>query len=475
MKSLTFTLFCIVLNSLNLSAQVDIDFEVEGYNSDTLLLAYYYADKVLITDTLYSEGDNKFNYKSDSLLPYGMYLAVSPSGDYFYQLLIDGDDQEFYVNINSERERPILFKGSDENLMFYEYMHFLTVSRGEIAKLDQALSTTDSTMISITDQLQKDKMNVNKLVEDRQEEILTDHPNSVTSLLLKSNMPFEFPEFTGTPEELEIKKYRYYKDRYFDQLDMTHPAILRTPVLDQRISYYIDNLTPNTPDSIIESIDVILGSLEDNDDAFQYYLSNFLNDYGNSKYIGMDAVYVHLALEYYDKGKATWVEEENLKEIVGNAKKIKPTLIGKDAPDFTVKSQDGTEYTLESFNKDFTILMFWKPDCSHCTKAMPHMIDFAEKYKDQSVDILTICTKTGKDYGSCWEGVEEKNMGTLLNTGDEFHRSRIFSKYYVNSTPSIFIIDKEKKIKLKKVPAENLDAVMQQLMEIDASEGGKVH
>lgn len=475
MKSLTFTLFCIVLNSLNLSAQVDIDFEVEGYNSDTLLLAYYYADKVLITDTLYSEGDNKFNYKSDSLLPYGMYLAVSPSGDYFYQLLIDGDDQEFYVNINSERERPILFKGSDENLMFYEYMHFLTVSRGEIAKLDQALSTTDSTMISITDQLQKDKMNVNKLVEDRQEEILTGHPNSVTSLLLKSNIPFEFPEFTGTPEELEIKKYRYYKDRYFDQLDMTHPAILRTPVLDQRISYYIDNLTPNAPDSIIESIDVILGSLEDNDDAFQYYLSNFLNDYGNSKYIGMDAVYVHLALEYYDKGKATWVEEENLKEIVGNAKKIKPTLIGKDAPDFTVKSQDGTEYTLESFNKDFTILMFWKPDCSHCTKAMPHMIDFAEKYKDQSVDILTICTKTGKDYGSCWEGVEEKNMGILLNTGDEFHRSRIFSKYYVNSTPSIYIIDKEKKIKLKKVPAENLDAVMQQLMEIDASEGGKVH
>ena len=475
MKSLIFTLFCIVLTSLNLSAQVDIDFEVEGYNSDTLLLAYYYADKVLITDTLYSEGDNKFNYKSDSLLPYGMYLAVSPSGDYFYQLLIDGDDQEFYVNINSERERPILFKGSDENLMFYEYMHFLTVSRGEIAKLDQALSTTDSTMISITDQLQKDKMNVNKLVEDRQEEILTGHPNSVTSLLLKSNIPFEFPEFTGTPEELEIKKYRYYKDRYFDQLDMTHPAILRTPVLDQRISYYIDNLTPNAPDSIIESIDVILGSLEDNDDAFQYYLSNFLNDYGNSKYIGMDAVYVHLALEYYDKGKATWVEEENLKEIVGNAKKIKPTLIGKDAPDFTVKSQDGTEYTLESFNKDFTILMFWKPDCSHCTKAMPHMIDFAEKYKDQSVDILTICTKTGKDYGSCWEGVEEKNMGTLLNTGDEFHRSRIFSKYYVNSTPSIYIIDKEKKIKLKKVPAENLDAVMQQLMEIDASEGGKVH
>jgi thiol-disulfide isomerase/thioredoxin len=471
MKSLIFTLFCTILVSFNLSSQVDIDFEVEGYNSDTLLLAYYYADKILITDTLYSQGENRFNYTSDSLLPHGMYLAVSPSGDYYYQLLVDSDDQEFYVNINNDRERPILFEGSDENLMFYEYMHFLTVSRGEIAKLDQALSTTDSTMISITDQLQKDKVNVNKMVEQRQEEILTEHPNSVTALLLKSNIPFQFPEFTGTPEELELKKYRYYKDRYFDQLDMSHPAILRTPVLDQRISYYIDNLTPSAPDSIIESLDVILGLLEDNPDAFQYYLSNFLNDYGNSKYIGMDAVYVHLALEYYGKGKADWVEEENLKEIVGNAKKLKPTLIGKDAPDFSVKSQDGTEYTLDSFNKDFTILMFWKPDCSHCTKAMPHIIEFVEKYKDESVDLLTICTKTGKDYGDCWEGVEEKGMIELLNTGDEFHRSRIFSKYYVNSTPAIYILDKEKKIKLKKVPAENLDAVMQQLMEIDAASG----
>ena len=476
MKSLIFTLFCVVLTSFNLSSQVDIDFEVEGYNNDTLLLAYYFADKILITDTLYSEGgSNKFNFSSDTLLPHGMYLAVSPSGDYYYQLLVDGDDQKFYVNINNERERPILFEGSDENLMFYEYMHFLTVSREQIAKADLALSTTDSTMVSIADQLEQDKKNINKLVEDRQQEILTDHPNSVTSLLLKSNVPFEFPDFTGTPEELELKKYRYYKDRYFDQVDMSHPAVLRTPVLDQRISYYIDNLTPSAPDSIIQSLDVILGLLEDNEDAFQYYLSNFLNDYGNSKYIGMDAVYVHLALEYYDKGKATWVEEENLKEIVGNAKKLKPTLIGRPAPDFIVKSKDGTEYTLDSFNKDFTILVFWKPDCSHCTKAMPHIIDFAEKYKELSVDVLTICTKTGKDYGKCWEGVEEKGMLELLNTGDEFHRSRIFSKYYVNSTPAIYILDNEKKIKLKKVPAENLDAVMQQLMEIDAAEGSDVH
>ena len=181
----------------------------------------------------------------------------------------------------------------------------------------------------------------------------------------------------------------------------------------------------------------------------------------------MDAVYVHLALNYYDKGLTPWVPEENLKEIVGNAKKIAPTLIGQQAPDFKVKTQEGTELSLGDFTKDFTILLFWKPDCGHCTKAMPHIIEFQEKYKDKSVDLLTICTKTGKDYGKCWEGVEEKNMMGLLNAGDEYHRSRIFSKYFVNSTPAIYILDKDKKIKLKKVPAENLDAVMTELMKAE--------
>ncbi len=467
-------LLLLILTAISLSgySQTNIRIEIENYDSDTIILAHYFAEKILVTDTLYSQDQRTFTYKNDSsLLEPGMYLAVTrPAGDY-YQLLINSEDQDFLMNVDATRERSILFDGSEENTRFYDYMTFINLSRKDIQKIDNAIQTTDSTMISILDQLKEDKRVINSLVERRQQEILNTFPESITSILLKSNLPFTFPEFEGTSEEIELKKYGYYKDRYFDNIDFKHPAILRTPVMDQRISYYIDNLTPNQPDSIIRSVDRILGLMDEGSDAYQYYLSNFLNRYGNSKYIGMDAVYVHLALNYYGAGKAPWVAEENLKEIVGNAKKIKPTLIGQPAPDFTVFKEDGTAVNLSDFNKDYTILMFWKPDCGHCTKAMPHVIDFVEKYKDQSVDLLTICTKTGKKYGECWEGVKEKKMETLLNTGDEYHRSRIFSKYYVNSTPAIYILDREKKIKLKKVPAENLDAVMTELMKIDEADG----
>lgn len=453
------------------NAQTSLKIDVENYDSDTLILGYYYADKILVTDTLFSDNQKSFFYEQDSLLPTGMYVIVTrPAGD-FYQILINEHDQDMNISIDKNRQSTIEFSGSAENEGFYEYMRYLNNQRLAISNIDKALETADSAMVSIIDQLQKDRKAINDEVTLAQQNIIARDSNSLTSILIKSNLPFEFPEFEGTNEEIEIAKYHYYKERYFDQIDLGNPAILRTPVIDQRISYYMNNLTPRTPDSIITSVDRILSLLEPAEESYQYYLSKFLNEYGNSKYIGMDAVYVHLALNYYGKGKAPWVSEENLREIVSNAKKIEPTLIGKPAPDFTLYQEDGTAVSLQDFKKDFTILMFWKPDCGHCTKAMPHIVKFTEDYKDKSVDLLTVCTKTGEKYSDCWEGVKEKNMETLLNVGDEFHRSRIFSKYHVNSTPAIYILDKNKNIKLKKVPAENLDAVMIELMKVDESEG----
>jgi len=318
----------------------------------------------------------------------------------------------------------------------------------------------------------QDKLAITNMVAARQQKLIADHPESIAAILVKSNESFEFPEFTGTADEIQTQKYRYYKERYFENIDFNHPAVLRTPVIHQRVNYYMENLTPLEPDSTIVSVDRLLGMMDADSEAYRYYLSYFLNKYGNSKYIGFDAVYVHLALNYYGKDKATWVTDENKKEIVENALKIKPILIGKTAPEFTIYKQDGAEVSLSDFSKDYTVLVFWKPGCGHCTKAMPHVLDFHEKYKDKGVDVLAICTKQGKDFDTCWEDIEKKNMTPLINAADQYGKSRILSKYYATSTPKIFILDGDKKIKLKKVPAENLDAVMQQLMRIDAEEAG---
>ena len=456
----------VLFSTVTALGQVDIEIDIRNYESDTMILGYYLADKMLVKDSVIREdGATSFRYTQDSLLDPGMYMVVSVPEGMFYQVLVgqDQEEQNFKVVIDTTTEQEIYFSGTEENQTFYEYLNYVTESRKEVERLDDVLSKTDTVLKSVIDQLEEDKVMLDIMVKQKQNKLLTEHPESIAAILVSSNLPFDFPEFTGTPEEIQDQRYRHYKARYFDNINLDHPAVLRTPVIHQRVEYYLDNLTLIEADSVIASVDTILSKMEGNPELYRYYLSFLLNKYGNSKYIGLDAVYVHLALNYYGKDKAPWVTEENKKEIVSNAKKIEPILIGKPAPDFTIHEEDGTPITLSELDNRYTILVFWKPNCGHCTKAMPHIIDFNKKWKDKGVETIAICTKNGKDFKSCWDDVKKKGMDELINGGDQYGKSRILSKYYATSTPKIFIIDQDKNIRLKKIPAENLDAVMEQM------------
>ncbi len=462
-------LLFIILTSFNLQSQVNLQIDVKNYESDTLILGYYLAEKMLVKDSIIRGEDQKFTFTQDSLLETGMYMLVSVPEGMFYQVLVPEDDQEFQLTIDTTTEEDLFFEGSEENTVFYEYLKFVDQARKETERLEQVIVNTDSVLVTVRQALREDQATINAMVSARQLEVIRDYPNSIVALLLKSNLPFVFPEFTGTSEEIQQQKYLYYKQKYFDNLDLDHPSVLRTPIIDQRITYYLESLTPNQADSIIKSVDHVLGLMDMESDVYRYYLSTLLNKYGNSKYIGQDAVYVHLALNYYGMGKAPWTDEDNLNEIVGNAKRIEPILIGKPAPDFTIQREDGSSLALKDLNTEYTVLVFWKPDCNHCTQAMPHVIEFNKKWKEQGVQVVTICTMNGDEYNKCWEDVKAKGMQDLINAGDQFRRSRIFSNYYTTSTPKIFILDKEHTIKLKRVPAENLDAVMVELKKLDAA------
>ena len=161
------------------------------------------------------------------------------------------------------------------------------------------------------------------------------------------------------------------------------------------------------------------------------------------------------------------------------AKKLEPLLIGKIAPDITMQTQDGKEMSLHEFEAPYTVLFFWDPDCGHCKKATPHMLEFYEKFKDKGVEVFGVCTKLVEkdDEGQwsldgikeCWEYTEEKGTEIWLNTVDPYHRSRYKSLYDIRTTPQVYILDKEKEILVKKIGAEQLSEVMEGLLKENKS------
>ena len=96
---------------------------------------------------------------------------------------------------------------------------------------------------------------------------------------------------------------------------------------------------------------------------------------------------------------------------------------------------------------------------------MPDLINFYNTYKPKGVEIFAVCTRLQDDVPKCWESVESQGMAQWVNVVDPFLRSRFKQIYDVRTTPQIFVLDRDKKIIMKKIGAEQLSEVMDRLLQ----------
>ena len=454
----------VCLHSVQSIAQknpVDIDFTIKGYDNDTMVLGFYYGSKTLVLDTLFAEKKGKFRYTQDTLLEPGVYLSLFKPGNTFFQFLVDDKDQKFSLegSFNGDALKPT---GSHDNQLFYDYMQLITVKGRERAELQAAIDKGKEAENDVT-KLELELEEMDEMVRNRMNDIIEKNPTSITAMLLNSNVSTAIPDFEATGDDLQRMRYAFYKSHYFDNIDLSNPAVLRTPFLDERVNYYMEKLTPQHPDSIFSSVDYLLKKMEPAPELFQYYTSTFLNKYANSKFIGYDAIYVKMIDAYYDAGKTPWVTEETLTKFKENAEKLRPILIGEKAPPITFYKETGESVPLYDIDSEYTIMIFWSSTCGHCKKAMPGLKEFYTKWNPRGVEILGICTQHRDQFKDCFEYSRENDL-PWINVGDQYHRSNFREIYNVVSTPRVFILDKNKEILLKRVPTEQLDNVMESLV-----------
>ncbi|NNE25260.1 MAG: redoxin family protein [Saprospiraceae bacterium] len=458
----TILFICVVAS---LKAQYNIGFKIDNYDSDTLVIGYYMMDKQLVYDSLYAEEKGKFTLKTDEDIPQGVYLALFQPDQTFMQFLINDREKDFRVILDFDDLSKIKFKGSKDNKVFQEYVDFLGKVRPEAELLKDTIGKLRTTTDDVSEFEQALEL-IDAKVEAKQKAIIESEDNPIASLLVKANLPFEAKDFDDY-ENPAMARYLWYKKHYFDNIEMDNPASLRTPFLFERINYYLTKLTPNHPDSIAISLDTILNMLDPQPENYKYYLSHFLNDYASSKIVGYDAIYVHLVDNYYAQGRAPWIDEENLARLIDNANKIRPVLIGKIAEDITVYDEQNNPITLSEIDYEYLVLLFWSPDCPHCKKTMPYFIEFDKKWRDKGVRTFAICSKHKDKVNDCWEYVKEKDMLGFINGADKYHRSRFKIKYNVQSTPKIFILNKDREILMKNVGGEQLEKVMEEILRIE--------
>ena len=438
-----------------------IKIQLNDYANDTLYLGYQLGNQTYIRDTaLIDKATKTFNFKGDKRLSAGVYLLVMKPDNNYFQIMVPENEQKFTISTNTQDPYAQgKVKDSKDNTLFFEYMKFLSDKRKE-AEAANILKATDS--IGAVKKLEL----LDKEVKAYQQNLITKYPTTISGILIKTAAEIENPKFDNlkTKEERDVAVYYYFKQHWFDNYDLANPALLRTPVLFQRVDYYIEKMTPQHPDSICISLDRILTMAKPSKETFQFYFIHYLNQYAKSKLVGYDAIYVHLSKNYIEKGMCDeFLEKDNREKIVTNASKLAPILIGTKAPEIKVFKEDSTRISLSEVKAKYTVLFFFAPDCGHCQKQSPDLVAFLKKVKEKKLDVkvMAVCTYLGTEkMPECWKYVKEKGFGDFINAVDPFLTSRYKTLYNVETTPQLFILDENKIIRSKSIEAKQLEEVL---------------
>jgi thiol-disulfide isomerase/thioredoxin len=485
-KFLPVLITLLFLTSLASSGQgYRIEVSLKGLSKDTLILGEYFTTRMIPKDTIIVDQNGRGVFTGSEAFQGGLYLIYYNPNLFFDMLL--GDDQEFAITGDiSNFPGSIRFDGSIDNQVFQQYKDQLQQKRGELEQLNSRLSSAVSAADSSRIRDEQKKLNLE--MEAYMDQVMDENSTLFVSTFIGATREPIPPEdmLTGTKRHDDSVRFFFYRNHYFDRFDPFDVRLLHTPLFEGKIKNYITRAVPQHPDSLIVAADYLLNGSKNSAELYRFMLITLFNHFADSKFMGMDKVYFHIAEKYYIPD-ASWSSPDFIAKLEENLDKNKPTLIGQRAPNlimrkvssdhFEMAAQDtlikkdphiGEDFFIHDYHNRFTILYFWEADCGHCQEATPALQEVYSRLKEKDVEVISVHVINTVEGKEKWvDFVNEHQMYDWVNCWSPYSNEfRIL--YNLQSYPQLFVLDKEKKIVAKRVTPEQAENIINNLIKIES-------
>src|SRR5690606_15299399 len=214
------------------------------------------------------------------------------------------------------------------------------------------------------------------------------------------------------------------------------------------------------------------------------------DQYGNCH--SFEKVFVHLADNYVLGGKMKGYYSEETEELIGERIAVlKHLLPGSRVPDlFMIDTINGQEVkqmgfdtvtTSESatylYNRNveklqpmfrslyqvqakYTVLAFWAVDCGTCKKEIPKLHEELQKLKGKA-DVQVFAVQTKSELFNDWKKfIREKELVDFIHVFDPVHLNNLKEQFDIVATPVVYLLDRNKTIKGKKlIPEQEVEVI----------------
>jgi thiol-disulfide isomerase/thioredoxin len=453
----------------------------------TIYLANYYGNKLYYNDTTRIDSKGKFEFEGKPFNECGKYALVMP-GPVYFDFIVADEQIELEADHSANIDK-IVIKKSINNTVFFDYIRYINEKRKLREPLDVCLNDSTKTEADKKPCLDALKA-MNEEVIAYQKKLIESQPNLLVSKLIKMTMDINVPEAPASMSDDEKKKYAYYyyRQHYWDNVDLSDPRMVRDQSFHKLIEKYVTTTLPQVADTMTMEAKKLIDRTAGNPDLFKYIVHQFTYNFEASKIMCMDEGFVFMVDNYYAKGLCDWMKPEKIAEMKESADEKRHCLCGEVPYDIVLPDSSGVWKSMKGLKADYTLLVIWEATCGHCKKEVPKLNDLYKKYKSKGLEVYGVHNNLEIDKWNEFLADHKIEFTSVSRTPEimknEMAQKLIFQdrvttleslNYHqhwdVNSTPKVFLMDKDDKIIAKSLSAEQLDELLQKLINGEDTSG----
>jgi thiol-disulfide isomerase/thioredoxin len=408
------------------------------------------GEKTSIVDSI--AGNSTGFYKLSLLssnLHVGMY-RISFDKNKWVDFVNDRANVSISTNANNVLDSLHIIE-SESNKLFYSFL-----------KLNKAYKTKADLLQLILSRYPKDddyyKTTQNKLAKLQNEYLefvnitAQKNPHSFIAKYIRSAQLPVIDALIQPQEQLQ-----YLKANALNNIDFNNSSLINSDVfINKAIEYLTYYRNPQLTKELLETefmkaVDSLLNKAKINQLVYQH-ISEYLID--GFKKFGFDKILDYIVDNYVIKDNLCLdIKTEGLiKKRIEQAKYFK---IGNVVPNIILEDSAKNKIDLNKIISEKTLIIFYASWCPHCKELLPRLNELYKSQKEKNIKILTISLDTKKED---WIGFIKNNCSNLLNVSDlKGWDGKAPTDYFIYATPSMFLIDKDKKIIAKPITFEEVN------------------
>ena len=440
-----------------------ITVKTPNFKSGIAYLAYHFGKSLDAQDSGMINDKGIVVFSGNQKLQSGIYAIVFPGKTQVLDFLIDKSQVISIKTDTTDLTNKTVITNSPENDLFRQYQKAIVPTGKVLEQERNAYNESKTKADSLLHEANYTRYN--KELNEYRDSLVKKNPTSMLAVLLLAMKDPQLLIAKPLTRQDSVNNYDYYKAHYWDGVTFMDDRIIRTPFFLPKLERYYRQVISQNPDSIIAESDYQLLLARTCPEMYKLLLNWLTDEYFSPKYMGQDAILVHLFQQYHSQGLSPWLSKKQEDAISHRAYMEMSNLLGTPGADLNLIDSSGKPTSLYSVAGDYTVLCFWDPTCGHCKIEIPRIDSIYEaSWKKHNVKVYAVLTENVKKEWTKY--IQEHHLGDWTNVyqtpemekaDEDAQRPGFRQLYDVTSTPTLYLLDKDKRIVIKQLSWEQID------------------